>query len=105
MERGALAGLVEEPQVIAQVYAAIEKAVTESFDRDQGALIVMPGRVTQAEVKRRANICLDIFKVLRGDMKWSWQRAIDHVPQYLRLQLEGQAWEPSARAAWAPSTT
>jgi hypothetical protein len=101
MDAGVFASLVEDQHVIPRLVEAIERAVDRSFDGRHG-LIIVPGSRTRAEEMRRINICLDVFKVLRGDMKWSWQRAIDHVPQYLQKVLDGDDWEPEARAAWAP---
>lgn len=87
--------------MIPKLVYAIEDAVVRSFER-RHRLIIVPGSMTVAEQKRRVGICLDIVKVLRGDMKWSWQRIIDHIPVYLNEKLDGNDWEPSARTAWAP---
>jgi hypothetical protein len=101
---GVFASLVGDNQNVAKVALAIEAAVTTSFVQDEtrsGAIIVARStRITQAETKRRVQICVRIFRVLRGDMKWSWQRAVDHLPIYLRNELDGEDWEPSARSSW-----
>jgi hypothetical protein len=104
MDIGAsFAGLLQDRDALARVTLAIEKAVDDSFAHH--GLIIVPGSRTAAETKRRVGVCLDIFKVLRGDMKWSWQRAADHIPIYLRKVLDGEPWEPSARAAWTANAT
>lgn len=57
--------------------------------------------LTHAEVKRRFGICAGIFEVLRGDMKWSLARVSDHMTEFLKKELDGIAWKPSARSSWA----
>ena len=101
MDGRVFASLAVEPKYISPLVRAIESAVAASFRGKHGSIII-PGRVTQAEQKRRVNACLDILKVLRGDMQWSWQRAIDHLPGYLDKKLTDNDWEPAKRAAWAP---
>jgi len=106
MDVGVFAGLLTEPDQIGKVVAGVERAVAASFAEDRRRnLVIQVQRVTQAEVKRRGRLCVEIFKVLRGDLHWSWQRAVDHLPAYLRQALDGQDWEPEARqrAMWAPS--
>lgn len=102
MDVGSFAGLVEQQEVLPRLVAAIEAAVLRSFEGRQG-LVIIPGRVTSQESRRRVGLCLDIVKVLRGDLKWSWERVIDYIPLYLEMSLDGQAWEPDARSSWAPS--
>ena len=101
MEPGVFANLVEGNQ-IPKLVAGISAAVSKSFDVDQqpGHLILVTGvrRVTKEETDRRVKICVGIFKVLRGDLKWSLDRIVDHLPKYLRAELDGTSWEPSARA-------
>lgn len=58
---------------------------------------------TQSEVKRRFNLCVEIFKQLRGDMKWGVTRILDHLPEYLRAELAGETWEPDERQCWISS--
>lgn len=105
MDVGVFASLLNEQEQIGEVAQAIEDAVAKSFAEDRSrSTIILPSltSVSEADRKHRAGICIRIFRVLRGDMRWSWQRAIDHVPQYLRQELDGTSWEPSARAAWTP---
>ncbi len=101
MEPGTFANLVDGNQ-IPQLYAGIFTAVSKSFEVDQqpGHLILVTGvrRVTPAEQKRRVHLCIGIIKVLRGDLKWSLTRIVDHLPKYLRAELDGTPWEPAARA-------
>ena len=87
-----------------KVSEAVLRAVRVSFEEDQ-ARIGRPRsiRVTNDEVKRRTNICLKIFAILRGDLDWGLQRAIDHFSRYLRLELDGDSWEPDERQLWVPS--
>ena len=78
-----------------RVLLGIEDVVTRSFATD-GA------RLTDAEVRRRFGICERLFRQLRGDLGWGLQRVLDHLPHYLRCELDGQAWEPDRRTCWMP---
>ena len=73
----------------------IEQAVTRSFAAD-GA------RMTGAEVRRRFGICERLFRQLRGDLGWGLVRVLDHLPEYLRCELDGMPWEPDRRTCWMP---
>jgi hypothetical protein len=91
--------LIEQRQVSA-VTLGIVSAIEQSFAAD-GA------RQTQAEIKRRFEICAKIFENLRGDMKWAVQRCLDHLPRYLRCELDGQPYDPkqdAKRVLWTPDT-
>ena len=60
------------------------------------------------QIAARFEIAKEIFVVLRGDMKWSVEKAIDHIPEYLPRHLLGgrNAWEPDAKMTlWAESKT
>ncbi len=102
MEPGVFASLIDGNQ-IPRLVKGIEAAVLKSFedDRKPGRIILVTAlpRVTAAEVKRRSEKCVAIFKVLRGDLKWSLDKIIDHLPRYLRAELDGTSWEPEARQA------
>jgi len=73
----------------------IEQAIERSFRAD-GA------RVTNAEVRRRFEICERLFRQLRGDLGWGMQRVLDHLPGCLRCELDGVSWEPDHRTFWMP---
>lgn len=92
---GAFADLVEQEQV-GRVSLAIERAIAASFSED-GA------RMTGDEVRHRFAICERLFRRLRGDLGWGLQRALDHLPRYLRCELDGIPWQPDARMVWVPA--
>ncbi len=103
MDAAPFAGLIEDQRTLVKVQLAIENAVLTSFGQDQNRVTVPRKlRMTQAEVKRRTNICIRIFRVLRGDMSWSWMRCVDYLSRFLRMELDGQSWEPDGHAMWAP---
>lgn len=91
---GAFLDLVEHGQ-LERAVLGIERAVTRSFETD-GA------RMTDAEVRRRFGICERLFRQLRGDLHWGLHRVLDHLPHYLRCELDGLAWEPDPRTIWMP---
>ena len=88
-----LLDLMNHEQVGA-VVLAFERAIAESFAADLS-------RQTGDETKRRFAICEGILRHLRGDLGWSLQRVLDHLPRYLRCELDGSDWKPDARTSWA----
>lgn len=90
---------------IARLVKGIEAAVQRSYDTDlirDGAGKVI---TTQDEVKRRANLCIDMAKQLRHEAKWSVFRIVDALPKMLRRRLDGQDFDPTstaARSSWFP---
>lgn len=104
MEAGVFASLVTEDK-IAPVVHGIEQAVALSFaeDREPGRIILVHAlpRITKAEMSRRVQLCIKIFRILRGDLKWGLERILDSLPEFLRKELDGIPWEPEAkRASW-----
>lgn len=107
MEAGVFASLIEHDQV-ATVVVGIEKAVVRSFEKDKqpGRIILVTGaadaKPTAAEAKRRGQICVKMFRELRGDLKWTVERILDEMPRFLQMELDGVSWEPVAkRSTWA----
>jgi hypothetical protein len=86
--------LLEKDQ-LGRVMLAIERAVSKSFE-DDGA------RTTGDEIRRRFALCERLIRRLRGDLGWGLHRVLDHLPRYLRCELDGQRWEPDARTIWMP---
>ena len=85
------------------LHVKLGETIQESFMHDA---IRHPGRQvvgTRAEVKRRTEICLKWFRVMRGDMGYSTERALDFLGLALRTELDGGKWEPPAAVtAWGP---
>ena len=92
--RGVFLNLVAREQV-GQVALAFERAVAGSFAED-GA------RPTGDEVRRRFAMCERLLRQLRGDLGWGLQRVLDHLPRYLRSELDGIPWSPNVRTLWTP---
>ena len=90
---GAFANL--SPDELTRVVFDLELAVMRSFQVDRA-------RMTEAEMRRRFQICERIIRLLRGDLGWGLQRVLDHLPRYLRCELDGEAWEPDQRTCWMP---
>ena len=87
-----------EPDKRTSVQYRLTRIVEESFANDQ----IKMQRITQAEVKRRIEITCAIFQQLRGDLSWGLERVFDHLPRYLRNELEGIPWKPDERKMWVP---
>ena len=80
---------------VARVTLAIERTITESFRADGTTM-------TGAEVRRRFVLCERLVRRLRGDLGWGLQRILDHLPRYLRCELDGVPWSPEERQVWIP---
>lgn len=82
---------------LGKVTAAFEEAIMVSF-------ITNPMKnPTQSEIRRRFNLCDEIFSVLRGDLKWSVPKIADVLPTYLKCELDGVPYNPEVvGAAWSP---
>jgi len=85
---------VAEDQVVTVLHG-IEAAVARSFDADRA-------RATGGEIRRRFDICERLIRHLRTDLGWGLRRVLDHLPYYLRCELDGQPWEPDRRTIWMP---
>ena len=86
---------IADSEQVQRAVLGIERAVARSFETDAA-------RMTDAEVRRRFGICERLFRQLRGDLRWGLHRVLDHLPHYLRCELDGQAWEPDRRTIWMP---
>jgi hypothetical protein len=101
---GELASLVHENQVGA-VYQSITLTIAGSYKVDRqrapvGAIVLM----TADETKRRFKICIERFKNMRGDLKFSLPRALDELPHALRCALDQKEWKPKPeRSLWIPT--
>jgi hypothetical protein len=91
---GAFLDLVTADQA-GRVMLAIERAITRSFTEDGS-------RATGDEVRRRFAVCERVVRRLRGDLGWGLQRVLEHLPRYLRCELDGIPWQPDARVVWVP---
>ena len=101
-EAGPLVELLRTEGGPQKFLARLQAVVLQSIahDRHAGGMQVM----TTAEVKRRSEICLKWFKILRADMGYSVDRALDFMQYALQKELKGEPFEPPAKdAAWAPS--
>ncbi len=91
-----LTSLISEPAQLARVTMGFHDSIVMSLALDNAT-------VTDAEVKRRFDLCVKIFKLLRGDVKWGVARILDYLPEYLRAEIDGDSWEPDKRNCWIPS--
>lgn len=79
----------------AKVTSRIQLIIGQSFQQDKS-------RVTRSEVVRRFRIVELLFRELRSEHKWAFDRILDHMPQALRHKLDGTPWNPDFhRNAWS----
>jgi hypothetical protein len=94
---GELASLVSNPFSLATLNDGITRAVAQSFREDKF-------RPTMSEIRRRFNMCVDIFKMLHAKpFEWSVIRIVDEMGHGLRHKLDGIPWDPTkARSLYVP---
>lgn len=79
----------------------LRTAVVNGFTTAIGASFLDEEKsLKRDEVKRRYGICVKIFTALVGDLRWSTERALHHLPEYLRAEVLGIAWTPSTKTSW-----
>lgn len=85
-----LVGRENVPRVVAALTTIVE-----------GSFTVCPARaLTKSAVKERIAICLALLQRLKGDLKWSLPRVLDHIPEYLVYELQGVRYEPATGRTW-----
>lgn len=101
----ALRELVKDKAAWKRALVSITETVRNSFreERQRRRVVLLHEVPTDAEIKRRTNICYDWFCTLRADCHYSTERALDTLPKALRATLDGADWEPPAPIrGWAP---
>lgn len=91
-----LTDLLKDPATLGRVTASIETTIAKSFETHAMR------HMTQAEVKRRFDICLKWFRSMRVESFFSNERACSELPAALAAELNGGTFTPSTRAVWMP---
>jgi len=78
----------EEPQKLREVVESLAEVVGGSFLADGSTM-------TRDEFKRRTQIASKWLLVLRNEVGWAVQRALDELPKALRCELDGIPYAPS----------
>lgn len=94
MSSSPLLDLVRDQAQLGRVMRVMMNVVAQSFAQDKA-------RATAAEQRRRCDLCIRLFRVMRAECGYSVTRALDEMPIALRSRLDGGTWEPSKRSAWA----
>ena len=95
--------LLRNEQSPLELVQAINSAIAGSYraERLRGELPI----VKTEEVKRRTQICLKWFKILRGDMGWTVEKTLDFLPMALRKEIDGEDFDPPTQnGAWSPES-
>lgn len=95
---GELASLVSNPDALATLNDGITRVIAQSFREDKF-------NPTMSEIRRRFNMCVDIFKMLHSKpFEWSIIRIVDEMSHGLRHKLDGIPWNPTnARVIYVPN--
>ncbi|MFO7782068.1 MAG: hypothetical protein R6W94_10630 [Spirochaetia bacterium] len=97
--------VVRDPRAGQYLFQRVEKIVADSFreDAQRQGKNVSQVRITQAEVKRRADIVGRWYRVMVADLRLSSAKAIDHLGRALRTELDGGTFTPpEQQRIWAP---
>lgn len=95
------ASMARSEATLVQLNHLLKAIILHSFnqERQRGTMTIS----SDIEVKRRAKICLDWYRIMRADLGYTIDKIIDFLPQALRCELDGARWEPPANVrAWAP---
>jgi hypothetical protein len=88
----------EDPKALGILAVGIEAAIRKSFEQSH----VMVHK-TEAEVRRRSQLCVEAARIMRRELGWSVQRIADALPRVLRAKLDGTPWTPDQEGAfWRP---
>lgn len=90
---GEFLGVLKDPMAIREVVHGMSTAVAASYALEGG-------RRTQAEDGRRAKLCVDLVRIMRGDCGWTIRRIVDELPEALRARVRGEDWEPPKGVLW-----
>lgn len=86
--------LLSDPMDIKAVVNSITDAVAVSY-------VSHPMRKqTDREDRRRTQICLRLFRLMRGDVRWPVRRCVDTMAEALQVELSGKKWTPDPRSSW-----
>ncbi len=86
--------LTRDPKQLMYAMKRFHRSVSESFRKDG---IFAP---TSAMEKERVAIALKWFAIMRRDMKWSVERALDNIPSAIEAEKNGGTWDPP-NGLWA----
>lgn len=84
-----------DPGAIQYLALGIEKAVKKSMQLEP-TLRLDRGQ----EARRRAKMCLDLYRIMANDLKWGARRAADQLEIYLLKKLRGEPVDFPNRSAW-----
>lgn len=99
---------VNTPEQFKRLTAAILICVKESFDQDRtrSSLVLLRAQAPTAnEVRRRTDLVYTWFFRLRGELRYSFEHAVDTLPRALRHELDSDDWTPPpADKSWGVRT-
>lgn len=97
--------VVKSPRAGYHLFKRVQEIVSDSFKEDARRMgkNVSQIKISQVEVKRRADIVGRWYRVMVADIRLSSVKAIDHLALALRTELDGGTFTPpSRRRIWAP---
>ena len=99
------ADIVRDPRAGIALFQRVQQIVADSFREDarREGIHASQVKITQAEVKRRADIVGRWYRVMVSDVGLSSHMAVDHLGRALRAELDGVTFTPpNPRRIWAP---
>jgi|SRR3972149_4591901 len=97
------ADLVNNQDDLALVARHMQGTIWNSFNIDS-IVTLNPIRPTESETKRRAQMYIKWFGILRRDCQYSLEKTLDMLPHALRCEIDGTPYEPRpAEESWGVS--
>ena len=87
-------------EAMGRLVNAMNESIFKSFCDEKGK---MRGDVSQAEVKERFKVCVNMARQLRGDLHWGLERIIGILDEVLICHLAKTEFKPSDRKCWVPA--
>lgn len=81
---------------VEQLAEGVLGAIAATFAEDKRAGL---SSQTLDEGRRRAALCIKVIDRLVNE-RWGLKRIVDHLPKYLRCELDRVDWKPDTRVLW-----
>lgn len=89
-----------QPALFRKVASRVQDVVWSSFGEDARRALRSPN-ITINETRRRVAICEKWIRIMRGDLNYTWEKALDMMGLALRADLDGKHFTPpKADEAW-----
>lgn len=101
----AMGELRHHPELRAKIERGFNDILLASYEQDAQragqSAAEFARSLPKQQVRERFDILLRWWEILRGDLHWSAERILDHLPAALATELRGERWTPpEATSCW-----